>query len=541
MVVKKFFMFGIFSVISILLISNIFAFSCSVVDTPIKGAESVVMAFSSSSNAHGEVRDGGGNYPWFVSCDFEGTNICNGENGILSLSSQTNASQTNAHAELLDTGNYDVDVCFGNVDCRSGSGLVCLEDEFGVVSFSDSTNAHLGGFDDYDFKVCCKWQANAYWADADDISVEKSLVAVGDRVKLVLNNSGLKLGNYQGFQIFENDATVDDDILPRTDGAIIIGDVILSSEINSFLSGLWEVTQADYDAGKDCVLGIGDCSPDEFYFIVNGVQSPYLNIVVRDEGASFCSDFTEEDICTSCSNHIDCPQAYNSANDLSKETFDVGCGETLLDDDHYNTNCFCQWNSGECGPGVSVISVIIPTIATHCRNDIKNEDLGETGVDCGGLDCSDCGAPEHCFNDLQDEDLGEDGIDCGGDDCGSCSSSISFPSIGSWEYFSEDEDDCADGFLEYSWTSEWTWGVNNGFVSIDNDFSDDPLDYVTGDDGLFYYDPQRLSEKSSEGHQIIPCPAQIQLPFFGFFGVVASLVLIALIYLSLIFKNKDNF
>jgi hypothetical protein len=255
----------------------------------------------------------------------------------------------------------------------------------------------------------------------------------------------------------------------------------------------------------------------------------------------------------SCSNHVDCSAAYNSANDVSKDTYGVGCGEILLDDDHYNTNCFCQWDSGTCGTGVSVISIKIPTVVSHCKN--NETDLGEDGIDCNfpetvGAECGICEngmAISHCVNDIKD-DFGEnnisneEGIDCGGTDCGDCSSTISFPKPGSWTYSSQDEDDCDDGFLEYSWVGNWTWGADNGFTSdINNGFPSDPLDYVVGDDGLFYYDPTRSSEKSSEGHQTIPCPAQIQLPFFGFFSVIASLALIALIYLSLIFKNKDNF
>jgi hypothetical protein len=540
MVIKKFLVFGIFFALSIFLINNSLALSCSlkqtcdVFDTP---GRNVVVSLSSQSNAHGALRAEGGNYPYKICCDFEGTDKCTGENGILSLS-----AITNAHAQTLDSGNYETDLCFGDLKCRSGSDIVsCLEDEFQVVSFSDVTNAHLGSFETYAQKVCCKWTANAYFADPSDLSLEKNVVGIGDRVALVLNNSGLDAGTgvYSDFQIFENDEglNIDDTIALEQ---IFFGDVT-SSGGKTILSGIWEITQNEYDDGKDCILGIGDCEPDEFYFVANGITSSYLKIISRDEGASFCEEFKDEEVCNSCSNHVDCTAAYNSANDISKEMFSVGCGETLLDDANYATNCFCGWDAVEesCAGGVSYVSANSKTIQPHCKNDVQDED--ETGVDCGGVDCGICVdgvAVAHCKNDLEDEN--EEGVDCGLPDCGPCSYSIPYPKIGSCKYISQGDDDCSDGFLQYSWLGEWSWGLGNGFISTEQVFSNDPTDFVEAD-GLFYYDPLRTSLNCQGGSTTIPCPSQVQLPFFGFFGIVFSLVLISLIYLYLIFKNEKNF
>lgn len=533
MVNRKLLLSGIFFSILILSIGNIIAFSCSLTQTctTTNPGEGVLMSLSEEDNAHGEVRDGGGNYPWKICCDFEGTKKCDGKNGVLSLS-----ESTNGHAEILGTGNYINDVCFGAVECRSGSDITCLDDEFGVVSLSDVTNAHLGAFDKYSQKVCCKWTANAYFADPDDYNVKKSVVSIGDRVALVLNNSGLTLGAYQGFEVFEHDSNFDDEILAQ-DNDRIVGDVF-SSGSNSILLGVWEVTAEDYDAGKDLLL---ESSPDEFYFVVNGVTSSYLNIVARDEGASFCADFTSENLCSSCSNHVDCTAAYNSADDISKETFSVGCGEALLDDANYKTNCFCEWDStsDSCGAGVSYISANSKTIQPHCKNDVQDED--EVGIDCEGADCGVCvdgEAVAHCKNNVQDED--EAGLDCGGTECGDCSYTASFPKIGSCSYISQGEDDCDDNFLEYTWEGDWNWGVNNGFPSTEQEFSNDPTDYVE-ENGLFYYDPLGMSQNCQGGTNVIPCPAQVQLPFFGFLGIIFSLIFISLIYVYLIFKNKKNF
>jgi hypothetical protein len=541
MVMKNFLLFRSFFVL-ILFVSNVSAFSCTLTQTcttPNPG-EGVLIAISGQTNAHGELRDGGGNYPWKICCDFEGTDKCTGSNGVLSLS-----DTTNAHAEILNSGTYKSNVCFGDLQCRSGSNINCAGDEFNVVSFSDTTNAHLGGFDDYPQKVCCKWTVNAYWADPDDLNVQKTVVGIGDRVALVLNNSGLDAGTgvYNDFQIFEHDGTLnpDDTILPRDGGQVINGDVTTSSNKKTVLVGIWEITQADYNEGKDSLLGISiESEPDEFYFIANGVNSSYLKIVARDEGVSFCDEFTEEDTCSSCSNSVDCSAAYNSANDISKETFSVGCGEAILDDPNYVTNCFCQWNSdeGACSGGVSYVSANSKTIPPHCKNDAQDE--GEEGVDCGGTECGVCvngTAVAHCKDNSQDE--GEEGVDCGGTECGACSYTISFPKIGSCNYLSQGDDDCSDGFLTYTWTGQWSWGFNNGFATTENEFSNDLTDYIYFD-GLYYYDPLRMSTNCQGGSNVIQCPAEVQLPFFGFFGFVSSLILISMIYLYLIFKNNKN-
>ena len=547
MVNKQLLIVGICFVFSFAIIGNVFALSCSLettCTTPTPG-EGVVMALSSSSNAHGEVRTGNGNYGEKVCCEFEGTDTCRGGNNVLKLS-----SITNAHSETLESGgSYAEDVCFGGLNCLSTTEADCSSTDgfdLQMLSIYDATNAHLAEFSDdvYGTKICCKWETNAYWADADDINEVITLAAVGDRVVLVLNNSGVDPGNYDNVGIYENDGVLnpDDDIRPRS-GALISGEVVLNGNDKSIFSGEWEITQDDYDAGKDLLI---EGSPDEFYFIANGIRSPYLNIISRDEGVAFCEDFTDDSTCISCSNSLDCPSAYNSANDISKDNFGVGCGEILPDDENYETNCFCQWNSvdSKCDGGVSYVSILDKTVAPHCKNDAQDSDLGETGIDCGGYDCGNCdpvtgNAYLHCKDDISNYD--ETGLDCGdpNDDCGPCDYKISFPKVGSCTYVSQGEDDCADNFLEYTWTGNWAWGTNNGFSSTDNTFSNNVDDYIQAN-GLWYYDPMQMSVNCVGGTNVIPCPAAIQLPFFGFFGILSSLILISIIYGFLIFGKKKK-
>jgi hypothetical protein len=42
------------------------------------------------------------------------------------------------------------------------------------------------------------------------------------------------------------------------------------------------------------------------------------------------------------------------------------------------------------------------------------------------------------------------------------------------------------------------------------------------------------------GEVSAPCVAQIQLPFFDYIGIIGSLIFIALIYISLIFKKRKK-
>jgi hypothetical protein len=67
-------------------------------------------------------------------------------------------------------------------------------------------------------------------------------------------------------------------------------------------------------------------------------------------------------------------------------------------------------------------------------------------------------------------------------------------------------DDCADKFFEFSWNAKWNWH---------NDIQEDSLE---------------VNAKCSDGKKTLPCPAQIQLPFFGLWQFIISLFGIGLIY-----------
>ena len=75
--------------------------------------------------------------------------------------------------------------------------------------------------------------------------------------------------------------------------------------------------------------------------------------------------------------------------------------------------------------------------------------------------------------------------------------------IATCRYLESSVDDCADGFLSFSWTVSW-----NG-------------------------DEEDKPSTCTEGSKVVECPARLRLPFFGFYNLIAGFLAIALIYFIL--------
>jgi len=174
----------------------------------------------------------------------------------------------------------------------------------------------------------------------------------------------------------------------------------------------------------------------------------------------------------------------------------------------------------------------------HCQADICNFIDDSLGFNCSRDE--ECSVGDSWHNDCnctwRDGSCGYsyDEHPCSGEDV---------PDVGTC-YFSEDApfDDCTDGFLNHSWTTTWEWGE-------DNNWSEDPElgeDYtnLTDLEGWWHYDPiiddegTRHSETCVPGSEIIRCPAQIQLPFFGIYNLVFVVVGISLVYCFLLKRRR---
>jgi len=123
----------------------------------------VIMRLSGSTNAHGEVWNGGGGYTTEICYDtifgssYSGQNphACASSNKVVRLS-----TLTNAHAEIPGNNNYGTEVCYGDLSCTSVAGNApCPSGKTEIVSLSSSTNAHLGVAGSYNgagnYKICC--------------------------------------------------------------------------------------------------------------------------------------------------------------------------------------------------------------------------------------------------------------------------------------------------------------------------------------------------------------------------------------------------
>src|SRR3989339_56910 len=210
-----------------------------------------------------------------------------------------------------------------------------------------------------------------------------------------------------------------------------------------------------------------------FYFTINGYKSNNLTILTRDLTEE-CKDYVDEFSCNNCDNS-GCMAAENSVNKKVFEAYpevwnNTRCGDKILGPDscNYTMQCKCLWD------------------------DILNA----------------CSYTWELIPDL---------------DCGST------PTIGFCSYSENTNDNCDDGFLEYSWTTIWSWGADNGYADFNNGPSNDINDYIL-ENGIYYYDPLKLSRNCISGSNALSCPAKIQLPFFGFYNLIIAILLIAGVY-----------
>tara|TARA_Y100000310_G_scaffold24394_1_gene23440 strand:- start:10197 stop:11459 length:1263 start_codon:yes stop_codon:yes gene_type:complete len=412
---KEFVVLSIF-LLMIFLSSGIFAIgeSCFITDrSSCESSGYVIMGLSSTTNAHGELANQS-NYNNVLCCNFAGSLNCNnGTNKIIGLS-----SSTNAHAENPEETTYSTEVCYSDLDCISTS-LNCGDTEYNlsIFSLSNSTNAHIGGINDYNTKICCTSESfivsasNVFWSSDETTEISTLNVVTGTTsVKMILKNSGLLEGTIVSFNIYEDDLFLDDFI--KTINATIDNNESAIAEWTITLEDL-EKTLNDYD---------------EFYLEVNGKINDYLslNILETSECANIilCSDYEDE---------ISCGNDNCQVTEITAPS-DVDC-------DDPTRNCYCSWN-------------------TQCdfELDVLEEETKELIRVC--------------------------------------------------TYVESTADDCSDGFLSYSWVATWTGA------------------------------PEDKPAECSDGSRVIECPAQIQLPFFGIYNLIAAMLLIVMIYFIIFNKEK---
>ncbi len=90
--------------------------------------------------------------------------------------------------------------------------------------------------------------------------------------------------------------------------------------------------------------------------------------------------------------------------------------------------------------------------------------------------------------------------------------------------------------MSYSWTSSWVWG-HTGWANWTDGPSSDIVDYVL-DNGKYYYDPNGKFNDCEDGNTEIECSTSIQVGFFGFYNIIAVIIILIGIYYRIEVKKK---
>ncbi len=481
----------------------------------------IIMGLSASTNAHGEFPDLG-TYPYVLCCGLPqtiGNTTCKSDNSntIIKLS-----SSTNAHAESPTQSNYPIRVCFEDFSCISTSSSCGTGDAtnfpLGILSLYSSTNAHIGNYSgegSYLTKICCGGKSIGHLScDLESAAWNLERAIENQNVRLEVIGNGPQCDDASlSFEVWESDPLDEDDpVITNPSNVAFNGDKAIA---------VWTAEWQD-----DGLLG-GD--PD-YYFIAT-IKGTSKNItssdpklkVTKTEKTDYCTEKTD---CSDYTVQEEC-ESDSSLCNLAQSS-----GEGLVDCSNKSIECMCRWDgeTSACEFGYSEITECgtpeegCAYGCTLCHNAESDENYCNIGATCPSGD-------EPSFNGDEICDFGEG---CTSDDCvdgdqdtcssdtycsgGKCSSvefliSNNTISLGSCKITQSIEKACEEaptGYKIVSWTGIWD-GEQSG---------------------------DAYNKCIAGGTSTIPCPAQLQLPFFDYYEMIISLIAIAGIYLSLIVKKK---
>jgi cysteine-rich repeat protein len=523
-----------------------------------------IMGLSYLTNAHGELIEQN-NYENVLCCDFGfGNTTCDdgGINKLLGLS-----DLTNAHAEIPNLNNYANDMCYDGVkNCVAiDADAFCSSlDLTRIITLSSDTNAHLGDYStSLEKKICCEINpvgslceikenceaglicddgqcvtpiTEVYWALPSNPSkaIYDLQVDVGStEVLLMLKFSGLYDGTLVDFEIYEQDVF---------GGKIkTVSNVAVDGEGNANVS--WTISEADIEeASKSFVEG----ELEYFYFKVEDFTSNELIITtIECEIINSCGDYDNNiscggDACAKASSPlcdddplIDCWCAWDEteskcntvAGEITTEEIYCGyCGDNMVNLSWEGCDDGAHIDGDGCSYGC-----IVEDEGEWCGDGVINQDWEECDDDnnADGDGCS-----KSCMVEDEGEWCGDGVINQDWEECDDsnngwnadlCSPTcqlqevncdeIEIPSgAGTCSITEITDDDCDDGFITYSWEGTWSGDLVGSVYEK----------CVAG------------------GTRTVPCPAQIALPFFGFYNVVITIIVIALVYVFLSTKKKKS-
>lgn len=534
--------------------------------------QNIVMGLSASTNAHGQVWNassysGVNAYDYVVCCD-SGTgqasdHICNVNDKIIGLS-----AITNAHAEGTSGTSYTTNVCYNNLQCINTTTGCFITYPLNIFNLSSPTDAHIGTGAGYNTAICCKSAnlagafchlTNATWQYPS--SIENGQVAM-----IVSGDSNCGISTAINFTIYKSLG--------------VFGGTYFTSIVGNFNNITWIAKL------------FGTDTSDTYYFIARAIASGSTFdsgagtgnklLSVSQQPPEFCNSISL------CSGYKD---AQNCSSDATlcnppRATIDPSCNP------QQSNTCTCVWTGTACSLSTSwtQATVTTPNCFTLCYNSTlqkyynypgnlcpSGSEITPTGIcdshvgcyspDCNngaqascetGATCSNgaCSSGQTCQN-VTGCDSGYTlcynksaglsfcypgnicrpgespastgtcgpGAGCSSTDClaggptmtdsclsgsycqnGACYNPLAVE--GKCIFHETTINDCStSGQLEYSWTVDWT---GTGAAPS----------YCTG------------------GTKVAPCAAQIQLPFFGAFQIVLSIVIIILLYLLIVYRKK---
>lgn len=504
--------------------------SCDNNDPASAGFEGyVVMGLSALTNAHGETT---GTYPYVLCCRF-GDGVqpeeCTTTNTIINLS-----SSTNAHAEIPSKKNYHVGVCYEDLQCirttsECGSGTAVNYPK-GILSLSEDTNAHIGpynGVGSYTKKICCSsvlaTQFTCAISTAEDAVTWSPSAQKGDLIsELTVKGSGGECGGVvltidvlekdePAFQPIEYDEVVLKKPFP---------DGMPFNESGTFVLPWITEWKVDDDGSQDLeyVFNISIWEKPEI-----GVLSDELKVTERNEeetaGMTSCEDYDSELLCKSDTEGF----RYDSGMD------DIDCS----DKNHFE--CACVWDetkTPKCQFGYFVIT------EETCGKPIRGEGCEYGCTLCHNTEGNYCHAGSSCPTNENPITNKNGSCDFGIDGC-----------VSTEDCHDGNKDTCADGTYCVNKKCGNVAGppmITLGICKI----TQTELEECDAETGIRKIkveaewtgsptDPRKADCDAKDKPSVdIKCPTQAQLPFFDYIGIITTVLAIAGIYITIMFRKK---
>lgn len=383
---------------------------------------------------------------------------------------------TNAHGELANESNYDYALC-----CNFPGNLACNGDNE-IIGLSSATNAHAEEHDlpNYPVNICYGELSDCRSAVGSCNSYEIGILALSDSTDAHIGSIG-----DSGYNEYNICCTPPDTIISSLFWSDSLDNKIIEANISIGISTIkMNLENEDLTVGTNVLFELFENDPFFDDDIMSVTETVSTNGSVSSEWA-----ITQEDL-------------DKTPNDYKEFYFKIGeDSSNLLNLNIIVEEGFTCANVVTCGNYVD---------EGNCGSDTTLCQVAPNGVP-EGIDCSNPAitcqcvwATDVCETTYSEQEEGEIGS------YGSCI-------VGEETV---DENGCDDGFLTTSLAGTWIWNEEENPDHLDPD--------------------GKKAQCEEVGTKVIECPAQIKLPFFGFYNIITTTLIIAMAYLFIISRRKKR-